>query len=111
MASLHAAAVGAIEPTGIAEFGDINHASGYDFMAEEIRRIGGRKLFLSTRNDIYGGGDAAREWYLSARPPKDLELLPGSEHGTDLLRVDDLLRKRVESLLLGFVDEVASDRS
>jgi len=42
MASLHAAAVGAIEPTGIAEFGDINHASGYDFMAEEIRRIGGR---------------------------------------------------------------------
>jgi len=56
MASLHAAAVGAIEPTGIAEFGDINHASGYDFMAEEIRRIGGRKLFLSTRNDIYGGG-------------------------------------------------------
>jgi len=48
---------------------------------------------------------------LWARPPKDLELLPGSEHGTDLLRVDDLLRKRVESLLLGFVDEVASDRS
>ncbi len=59
MAALHAAAEGRIAPDGLVEFGGINHASGYDFDRSQIHRIGGSKLFLSSRTDIYGGGDAA----------------------------------------------------
>jgi pimeloyl-ACP methyl ester carboxylesterase len=111
MASLHAAAEGRIEPAGLIEFGGINHASGYDFTRAEIRRIGGQKLFLSTREDIYGGGEAAREWFRWAAPPKRLELLPGSEHGTDLLQPRNPLRGRVEDLIVAFVEQAAPARS
>jgi len=107
MSSLYAASEGLIEPAGLVEFGGINHASGYDFDRAQIRRIGGRKLFLSSREDIYGGGRAAREWYAWASPPKSLELLPGSVHGTDLLRPDNAQHKRVEKLLLDFVEQVS----
>ncbi len=69
-----------------------------------VRRIPGHKLFLSSRADIYGGADAAREWYGWARPPKRLELVPGSEHGTDLLRPDNPLRRRVTSLIVRFLE-------
>ena len=104
MASLYAAATGRIEPAGVIEFAGINHASGYDFGRAQICRIRGLKVFLSTRADIYGGVEAAREWYAWASPPKRLELLPGSDHGTDLLRPRSPLRERTERLILRLVD-------
>jgi pimeloyl-ACP methyl ester carboxylesterase len=107
MATLHAAAVGAIEPVGLVEFGGINHASGYDFERSDIARIGGRKLFLSSRGDAYGGADAAREWHRWAAEPKELELLPGYDHGTDTLRPGNALRDRVTELLVDFVERAA----
>jgi len=56
MASLYAASAGRIEPVALIEFAGINHASGYDFNPRQVARIGGSKLFLSARDDIYGGG-------------------------------------------------------
>jgi uncharacterized protein len=108
MASLYAAARGGIDPAGLLEFAGINHASGYDFTRAQVHRIRGPKLFLSARDDLYGGGAAAREWYRWASPPKRIELLPGSEHGTDLLRARNPQRRRVEHLIVSFVDEAAS---
>jgi pimeloyl-ACP methyl ester carboxylesterase len=105
MASLYAAARHKIAPAGLFEFAGINHASGYDFDRAQIRRIRGLKLFLSARNDVYGGGDAAREWFRWASPPKRLELLPGTAHGTDLLQPGSKVRRRVERVLVQFVTE------
>jgi pimeloyl-ACP methyl ester carboxylesterase len=102
MAALHAASVGSIHPEVLIEFGGINHAS-YDFNRAQIRRIEGAKMFLSSRRDIYGGADAAREWYGWASPPKRLELLPGDEHGTDLLQPQNALHDRVSDLIADFV--------
>jgi predicted alpha/beta hydrolase len=107
MAVLHAAAEGRIAPEGPVEFGGINHASGYDFDRAQIRRIGGSKLFLSSREDIYGGATAAREWYRWATEPKRLELVPGSDHGTDLLRAGNPLHERVTKLIVDFVERAA----
>jgi pimeloyl-ACP methyl ester carboxylesterase len=107
MSSLYAASEGRIEPAGLVEFGGINHASGYDFNRSQIARIGGSKLFLSSREDVYGGGDAAREWYRWAKEPKRLELLPGSDHGTDLLRPGNPQHERVMNLLVDFVEGAA----
>jgi pimeloyl-ACP methyl ester carboxylesterase len=105
MASLYAASRHEIEPAGLIEFAGINHASGYDFDRLQIRRIRGLKLFLSARNDAYGGGDAAQQWFRWASPPKRLELLPGTAHGTDLLQPGSPVRRRVEQLLVQFVEE------
>jgi predicted alpha/beta hydrolase len=107
MSSLYAAATHRIEPAGLIEFAGINHASGYDFDRAQIRGIGGLKVFLSSRNDIYGGGVAAREWFRWASPPKRLELVPGSDHGTDLLRHGNPARKRVEKLIVRYVNEAS----
>ncbi len=103
MAALYAAAHAQVEPDGLIEFAGINHASGYDFTQREIRRIRGRKLFLSARADIYGGADSAREWYGWAAGPKRLLLVPGSDHGTDLLQSRNPQRRRIESAITAFV--------
>jgi hypothetical protein len=108
MSSLYAAAKHRIEPAGLIELAGINHASGYDFDRSQIHGIRGLKVFLSSRDDIYGGAVAAREWFRWASPPKRLELLPGSDHGTDLLRAGNPARKRVEELIVQYVKE-ASD--
>jgi pimeloyl-ACP methyl ester carboxylesterase len=104
MSSLYAASQRQIDPIALVEFAGINHASGYDFDRAQVRRVPGHKLFLSSRADIYGGADAAREWYGWAKPPKRLELVPGSEHGTDLLRPGNPLRRRVSDLIVRFLD-------
>ena len=107
MSSLYAVALGLIAPAGLIEFGGINHASGYDFDRSQIHRIRGLKVFLSSQADIYGGAGAAREWYGWASPPKRLALVPGSAHGTDLLRPAHPLHERVEKLIVAFVEEAA----
>jgi hypothetical protein len=68
---------------------------------------GSAKLFLSARDDIYGGGNAARGWYRWARPPKRLVLVPGSDHGTDLLRPGNPNRRVVESAIVSFLETAA----
>jgi pimeloyl-ACP methyl ester carboxylesterase len=105
MASLYAASEHHIRPAGLIEFAGINHASGYGFHRAQIHRIPGMKLFLSARRDVYGGAQAAREWFGWASPPKRLELVPGSDHGTDLLKPGNPLRRRVERLVVGFVEQ------
>ena len=104
MSSLYAASQRRIDPIALVEFAGINHASGYEFDRAQLQRIPGHKLFLSSRADIYGGADAAREWYGWAKPPKRLELVPGSDHGTDLLRPGNPLRRRVSDVIVRFLD-------
>jgi pimeloyl-ACP methyl ester carboxylesterase len=110
MASLYAASKGRIHPAGLIEFAGINNASGYAFDRKDVRRIRGRKLFISARHDVYGGGDAARQWFAWASPPKELELLPGTQHGTDLLQPGNPFRTRVERILVAFVEKAQRAR-
>jgi pimeloyl-ACP methyl ester carboxylesterase len=104
MASVYAAALEPVRVAGLVEIGGINHASGYDFNKAQLARIEGAKLFVSSRGDVYGGADAAREWHRWATPPKRLEILPGSEHGTDMLRPSQKTAGPLTDLLLSFVD-------
>jgi dienelactone hydrolase len=106
MAALFAASEHRIRPAALVEFAGIN--ASYSFDRAEIRRIGGSKLFLSTRHDIYGGGDAAKEWYGFASQPKRLVLLPGSDHGTDVFATG--LRERAERVILEFAEHAAPAR-
>lgn len=106
MASLYAAAHGWVSPAGLVELAGINHASGYDFTRGQLRRIPGKKLFISAREDTYGGGDSAREWFRWAREPKELALVAGSDHGTDLLRPGNPEREHVEAVIEDFVGTV-----
>jgi predicted alpha/beta hydrolase len=109
MSSLYAASEAKIAPAGLIEFAGINNASGYAFDREQIRRIRGLKVFLSAKQDEYGGGQAARQWFRWAAPPKRLALVPGSDHGTDLLKAGNPLRRRVENLIVGFVEQAATN--
>jgi uncharacterized protein len=85
MASLHALATGSVEAAALIELGGVNHESGYDFSRAELEALEGDKLFVSSAGDTYGGADAARESHGWAREPKQLAILPGSAHGTDML--------------------------
>jgi pimeloyl-ACP methyl ester carboxylesterase len=110
MASLHALVTRSVDAAALAEIGGVNHASGYDFSREQLQAIGGDKLFVSSAHDPYGGADAAREWHAWAREPKQLEILPGSAHGTDLLVEGQPSARPLIELVLTFLTRAAPPR-
>jgi pimeloyl-ACP methyl ester carboxylesterase len=103
MASLYAAVSDRVKPAAVIEIGGVNHASGYDFSREQLRQLAGVKLFVSSANDIYGGADAAHEWHDWATEPKQLAILAGAAHGTDMLRRGEPTANPLVRLLLTFV--------
>jgi uncharacterized protein len=103
MASLYAAVSRRVRLAAVIEIGGVNHASGFDFSREQVRRLPGAKLFVSSRHDIYGGADAAREWHRWATEPKRLAILPGSQHGTDMLRQGEPTARPLTNLVLRFL--------
>jgi alpha/beta superfamily hydrolase len=110
MASLHAAVSHRVEPAAFIEIGGVNHASGYDFTREQLQELEGAKLFVSSAGDTYGGADVAREWYGWAREPKQLEILPGAEHGTDMLRKGEPTARPLLKLVARFLARTVPPR-
>jgi dienelactone hydrolase len=103
MASLYAAVSHRLEPAALIEIGGVNHASGYDFTRDQLQELPGAKLFVSAADDGYGGASAAREWYGWANEPKQLEILPGAQHGTDMLRGGEPTAKPLVEFVLRFL--------
>jgi len=70
-----------------------------DFMGlkvANIRTIKGPKLFIAAAEDDSAGA-SARAFYAQVEEPKELEILPGRAHGTDMLKEPP---SQVETLLL-----------
>lgn len=105
MSSLKAAAGDDVEVAAVVEVGGINNASGYSFAQGDIAAIEGLKVFASSSGDIYGGGDAAREWYGWAAAPKRLLILGGAEHGTDIFETGGPAADRLAAHILDAVAE------
>jgi pimeloyl-ACP methyl ester carboxylesterase len=110
MASLYASVSRRVDPKALIEIGGVNHASGYDFSREQLRRLKSAKLFISSAEDVYGGADAAREWHSWALEPKRLEILPGGEHGTDMFREGEPTARPLIQLVSTFLATVAPAR-
>jgi dienelactone hydrolase len=110
MASLHALVTRRLEAAAFVEIGGVNHASGYDFSRQQLEALEGHKLFVSAAGDVYGGAETAREWHGWAREPKQLAILPGSAHGTDLLREGQPTARPLTELILAFLARAAPPR-
>lgn len=110
MASLHALVTKDVEAAALIEIGGVNHASGYDFSREQLEALEGAKLFVSSADDSYGAADAAREWHSWASEPKQLEILPGGEHGTDMLTKDQPTATPLMELALKFLTQAVPPR-
>jgi predicted alpha/beta-hydrolase family hydrolase len=107
MASLHAAVSHRVAPAALIELGGVNHASGYNFSRAHLRALDCAKLFVSSEHDRYGGADAAREWHGWATEPKELEILAGRAHGTDMLRRGEPTAGPLIERILGFLARTA----
>jgi uncharacterized protein len=103
MASLHALAEGAVAASAFIEIGGVNHESGYSFSRRNLQALAGHKLFISSVDDTYDAASAAREWHRWANEPKQLELLPGAEHGTDMLLPGQPTARPLTELVLEFL--------
>jgi pimeloyl-ACP methyl ester carboxylesterase len=76
---------GSVDAAAFVEIAGVNDRSGYAFSREQLEALEGAKLFVSSADDPYSAADAARAWHRWAKQPKQLEILPGSAHGTDML--------------------------
>jgi pimeloyl-ACP methyl ester carboxylesterase len=108
MASLHALARDRVEASAFIEIGGVDQASGYSFSRRDVLALEGHKLFVSSIGDMYGAADAAREWHRWAKEPKQLELLRGVEHGTDMLIARQPTVRPVTELVLEFLARAAA---
>jgi len=72
------------EVAGVISLSGPDHFRGLDARGE-VKKIKAPKLFIATKGDIYAHG-AAQRLYQSATSPKDILLLGGSEHGTNMLQ-------------------------
>jgi pimeloyl-ACP methyl ester carboxylesterase len=102
MASLHALTKEGLEASAFIEIGGVNHESGYSFSRCDLQVLEGHKLFVSSIDDMYDAADAAREWHRWAKEPKQLELLRGYEHGTDMLIAGQPTVRPLTELMLRF---------
>jgi alpha-beta hydrolase superfamily lysophospholipase len=107
MASLHALVTGNAEAAALVEIGGVNYASGYAFSRDQLEALDVDKLFVSSAHDEYGAADAAREWHRWAREPKQLEILPGAAHGTDMLIEGRPTARPLIELILSFLATAA----
>jgi dienelactone hydrolase len=105
MTSVHVTTTGRVDAAATIELGGVNHRSGYDFSRSGLRRMRGAKLFVSSKSDVSGSDDAAREWFAWARQPKRLAILPGEEHGTDMLRSYEPTSGPLTKLIVEFLRE------
>ena len=97
MATFHAASGHAVNPDGLIWFGGVLDGE-YTFTEAIARRLPPVPiLYLSAVDDTYGGGRAARRMHEWTRSRSRLALVPGTEHGTDLIEVgaDHPRRERV----------------
>jgi alpha/beta hydrolase fold len=107
MASLHALARDRVGASAFIEIGGVNHESGYSFSRRDLQALEPHKLFVSSVGDTYDGADAAMEWHRWAKEPKQLELLPGAEHGTDMLIAGQPTVRPLIELVLEFLARAA----
>jgi pimeloyl-ACP methyl ester carboxylesterase len=110
MSSLYAVASGKVKPIGLVEIAGVNNASGYSFVRADFARVRCPTLFVSAENDPYGGAEAAQQWFRWANAPKRIELLPGREHGTDMLLPEQPTARRLTRTIVDFVDDAADRR-
>ncbi|HEX2434001.1 MAG TPA: hypothetical protein VHI55_08635, partial [Gaiellaceae bacterium] len=103
MASLHALVTGSVDAAAFVDIAGVNNRSGYAFTREQLEALEGAKLFVSSSDDPYSAADAAREWHRWAKEPKQLEILPGSAHGTDMLNEGQPTARPLMELITGFL--------
>jgi len=104
-AVVYAAQTGKIHPAALISLAGVNHASTYSMDRDDIRRIGGAKLFVCARHDPDGAADSARELSGWARAPKRLVLLDSDLHGTDMLDHRQRTAKPLTNLMVRFLRE------
>jgi dienelactone hydrolase len=107
MAALHALTKEDLEATAFIEIGGVNHESGYSFARRDLQALEGHKLFVSSVDDYYDAASAAKEWHRWASEPKQLELLPGADHGTDMLIAGKPTARPLTELVLDFLAHAA----
>lgn len=76
---------------------------------DAVGRVNAPKLFLAAEEDA--GAENARALHEAALPPKDMEIFPGSAHGTDLFSGEEgeAVKKRFFAFLSEAMEESAGE--
>jgi fermentation-respiration switch protein FrsA (DUF1100 family) len=85
MASFRAAERPALDIDGVVWIAGLDAGPGYLFDRPDVRTVKVPKLFISTEDDLSGGADSARRMFRWSVAPKLLVIVPGREHGTDMI--------------------------
>lgn len=78
--------------------------------SSELQAILAPKLFVTSENDKTVAASALKEMYTLARDPKELEVYPGTAHGTDIFNSDQGAKLR-DRLLIFITTHAPADGS
>jgi len=109
MATFHAVQRRDLPVAGVVWIGGVLDGE-YRFDRRGVRRVTVPKLFISARQDSYGGGEAARRMHRWSVAPKELMLVQDLGHGTDLFRAASEDRDEVEQRIVAFVAAATTAR-
>jgi hypothetical protein len=79
----------------------------FDFPADRtvLGNVTAAKLFVAGNADPTGAATAAQAMYDESPPPKQVEIVTSSDHGTDLLTGNQ--SGRVQTLIIGYLEQHA----
>ncbi|MEW6059260.1 MAG: alpha/beta fold hydrolase [Actinomycetota bacterium] len=104
-ASLVAAAQPGVDVTAVVTLSAPTSIEGLTADASTLAEITAAKLFVAGNGDPMGAAEAARQLLAQSQPPRRLEIVDSSDHGTDLLNHGQA--EYVQTLLLDHLDEWA----
>ena len=109
MATFYAAQQPGIDVDGVIWVAGVDIGSGYLFQRADVSGVAGPKLFISARDDSYGGAYSARLMYRWSVPPRELELVRSNLHGTDMVLEDPAgAGAEVTDAILRFIERYSS---
>lgn len=107
MASLKAANQATDGVAGVIWLAGVNGQSGYEFREADVAGLRCPTLFASAEGDAYGGARSARQLHGWATAESELLIVPGLEHGTDILAEGGQSADRVREAMTSFVGRAA----
>jgi len=108
MASLYAAGQPNNGLNGVIWLAGVIQNRHYDFQPGYLASVGCPIKIISANQDPYGAADDAHTLHAWAKGTSELDIIPGTRHGTEILTEGDPSAAHLTTIMIDFVERVST---